>query len=133
MTRRGVIRERVMRILLNNPRGNLSKYRIAKDSGGTYQWVHELLGNLEREGVLQRTRVTDFKGLVSRWQKWKIEPERREYMLRKPLDVLRKTNLNYALTTYQAENLVQNYLFPSRIDFYIEPTDLPKWHKLLMS
>jgi hypothetical protein len=39
--------------------------------------------------------------------------------------------MKYALTTYSAENLVQGYLFPSRVDFYIDPADLKKWHLLL--
>ncbi len=131
--KRGVIRERVLRILLNNPSGNLSKYRIAKESSGAYPWVHELLGSLEHEGMLKGTKVNDFKKLVARWREWRLEPYKREYMLRKPLDVLGKTNLAFALTTYQAENLVQNYLFPSRFDFYIVRVDLPRWHKLLSS
>lgn len=129
--RRGEIRERVLRILLNNPSGNLSKYRVAMESGGSYPWVHELLGNLEREGMVKGTRVENFAGLIAKWRNWRIEPKIREYMLRKPLDVLRNATLGYALTTYEAENLVQNYLFPSRIDFYIDPVELPKWHKLL--
>ena len=129
--RRGLIRERALRILLNNPSGTLSRYRIAKECGGSYPWVHELLGKLEGEGLIEGTRVKDFKGLVARWQEWRVEPGRREYMLRKPLEVLSRSDLKYALTTYQAENLVQNYLFPSRIDFYIEPVDLPRWHGLL--
>ena len=129
--RRGLIRERVLRVLLNNPSGTLSRYRIAKECGGSYPWVHELLGKLEREGLLEGTRVKDFKGLVTHWQKWRVEPGRRDYMLRKPFEVLGRTDLRYALTTYQAENLVQDYLFPSRIDFYIEPIDLPRWHSLL--
>jgi hypothetical protein len=129
--RRGTIRERVLRILLNNPSGTLSKYRIAKESLGAYPWVHELLRNLERGGMLQGTKVKDYKKLMALWQKWRLEPNRREYMLRKPLDVLNKTSLGYALTTYQAENRVQNYLFPSRVDFYIKPEELPKWHSLL--
>ena len=129
--RRGLIRERVLRVLLNNPSGTLSKYRIAKECGGSYPWVHELLGKLEGENLIEGTKVKDFKGLVARWVEWRVEPERREYMLRKPLEVLSRSDLRYALTTYQAENLVQNYLFPSRIDFYIEPTDLPRWHGLL--
>ena len=47
-------------------------------------------------------------------------------MLRKPLEVLSRSDLKYALTTYQRRDLVQNYLFPSRVDFYIDPTDLPR-------
>ena len=35
------------------------------------------------------------------------------------------------LTTYQAENLVQQYLFPSRLDVYIKEENLEKWHKIM--
>jgi hypothetical protein len=35
------------------------------------------------------------------------------------------------LTTYQAENLVQNYLFPSRVDIYIKESDWEQWHDIL--
>ena len=126
-----MIRERVLRILLNNPSGIQSIYRIAKEAGGSYPWVYELLGTLEHYGVLKGTSVTDFRKLMALWQKWRITPDKREYMIRKPLDVLRKTGLSFALTTYQAENLVQNYLFPSRFDFYIKLDEFKQWHKIL--
>lgn len=129
--RRGLIRERVLRILLNNPSGSLTKYRIAKLSEGAYPWIHELLKQLEKEGAIKGTMVKDFKKLVTLWQKWQVKPSRKEYMLRKPLEVLKNTKLQYALTTYQAENMVQNYLFPSRVDFYIDPKDREKWHRVL--
>ncbi len=129
--RRGVIRERVLRVLLNNQSGTLTKYRIAKETGGTYPWVHDLLAKLQEDGLIEGTRIKEFGKLIARWQQWRLAPEIREYMLRKPLSVFSKTDLAYALTTYQAENLVQNYLFPSRIDFYIKRSDLAKWHELL--
>lgn len=129
--KRGTIRERVLRILLNNPGGALTKYRIAKEAGGTYPWIHDFLKGLERDRLIEGTHVKDYKRLMSRWQRWRLEPETREYMLRKPLSVFGRSDLPYALTTYQAENLVQNYLFPSRIDFYIVRSDLAKWHERL--
>lgn len=131
MKKRGTIRERVLRILLNNPSGNLTKYRMAKEAGGTYPWVHDFLKELEQDRLVEGTAVRDYKELISRWQRWRLEPETREYMLRKPLAVFGKVDLPYALTTYQAENLVQNYLFPSRIDFYIKRPDLGRWHGAL--
>jgi hypothetical protein len=129
--KRGIIRERILRVLLNNPSGTLTRYRIAKEAGGTYPWVHDLLKKLQEDGLIKGTKVREFKKLMARWQQWRLQPETREYMLRKPLSVFGKTKLAYAMTTYQAENLVQNYLFPSRIDFYIHRQDLAKWHELL--
>lgn len=131
--RRGEIREKVLRILLNNPGGNLTKYRVAKLSGGVYPWVHELLQRLENEGAIKGTEVKDFKKLVMLLKDWRVKPAKREYMLSKPLEVLRNAKMEYALTTYQAENLVQNYLFPSRVDFYIKPKDRDKWHRLIVA
>ena len=43
---------------------------------------------------------------------------------------MEKTSLKYALTTYQAETLTQNYLFPSRIDLFVREEDVEKWHTL---
>ena len=52
-------------------------------------------------------------------------------MVKGPLELLKKTKLGYALTTYQAENIVQHYLFPSRVDLYIKESDLDSWHSLM--
>lgn len=76
--RRGVIRERVLRILLNNPAGNLTGYRVAKMAQGVYPWVHELLKKLEREGAVKGTQVKDFNKLLALWKnrarkQWNVE------------------------------------------------------------
>lgn len=52
-------------------------------------------------------------------------------MIKNPLKLLESTEMEYALTTYAAENMVQKYLFPSRIDFYIDPKDKAEWHGIL--
>ena len=52
-------------------------------------------------------------------------------MVREPVDLLKKAKLDYALTTYQAENIIQHYLFPSRIDIHIKKEDLDEWHRLM--
>lgn len=88
---------------------------------------------MEKEGLVKGTQVKDFNGLIMLWRKWYVRPGKREYMLRNPLNLLRSTKLQYALTTYQAENIVQNYLFPSRVDFYILPGQLAEWHRMLLT
>lgn len=118
-------------MLLNEPRGVLSKYRVAKEAGCSYSWVYEFLGKLEGLGLINGTRVIDYRGLLENWRKIRIKPERREYLHRSPLDLLKRTGLQYALTTYQAENLVQHYLFPSRTDVYIRRVDRELWHRLI--
>ncbi|PWU81215.1 MAG: hypothetical protein DLM72_08145 [Candidatus Nitrosopolaris wilkensis] len=131
--RRSVIKQRIIRTLLNNPEGNLSKYRLAQLSQSKFSSVHRVLKQLETKGLIEQTRVKDFKQLIIIWQKWQVKPHRSEYVIKNPIEILRSTDLQYALTTYQAENTVQNYLFPSRTDFYISPEDRILWHKMFSS
>jgi hypothetical protein len=65
-------------------------------------------------------------GLVNYWLQIKTKPEKREYMHKNALGLIQTSKLPYAITTYQAENLVQHYLFPSRIDLYVKREDVDK-------
>ncbi len=127
---RGDKKERMLRILLNNPEG-MTKYRIAKQAESSYAWTHEFLKLLENERLVKGTKVLNFPRLMNFWRSIHQKPKSREYMIQKPLTVLKKAKLDYALTTYQGENLVQKYLFPSRVDFYIREKDLRSWHEIL--
>jgi hypothetical protein len=131
MKQRGTIRERIIRILLNEPTGTLTMYRISKEAKCSFPWVHELLRKLETQQLTDKTKVKDYPGLMKYWKEVKTKAHKKEYMHRNPLSLLKKTRLQYALTTYQAENLVQHYLFPSRIDLYIKTEDTEQWHKLI--
>lgn len=130
-TKRGQVRERIFRVLLNHAKEKLTKYRIAKDAQANISYVIKTLRKLEKENIVHGTEVKDYRRLVFLWKGLRTEPEKREYMVRDILGVLRKTRMRYALTTYSAENAVQKYLFPSRTDFYIEPEDRDGWHRLL--
>jgi len=128
---RGKVRDRILRVLTNNPTGDMSKYEIAKQSGATYPWVREFLLKLEGLGVIKGTKVLSYSALLRFWQAFFIQPKYREYMVKYPLKLLKNSKLPYALTTYQAENLIQNYLFPSRIDIYIKEDDWKQWHDMI--
>jgi predicted transcriptional regulator len=128
---KGKKRERILRILLNNPDGSLSFYRIAKEADCSHVWVIAFLRNLELKGLVKNRKVTDVEGLFAYWLQINPQPSFREYHVQNPLEMLNKTTVKYALTTYYAESLTQNYLFPSRVDIYIEEHDLQAWHKLL--
>lgn len=133
MKLRGRKRERVMRVLLNEPAGTLTKYKIAKLAECSHEWVIEFLRKLEAQDLVKGTIVLDYEGLINFWERNKLEPEYRDYMIREPLEFLRGSEFSYALTTYQAENLIQHYLFPSRTDFYIAEGDLVKWHSRIVN
>lgn len=131
MNQRGRIRERVIRILLNEPTGKLTMYRISKEAKCSFPWVHEFLRKLEAKGLVNKTKVKDYVGLIKYWLEVKTKADRKDYMHKDPFSLLKQTSLQYALTTYQAENIVQNYLFPSRIDLYIDAKEAEQWHELI--
>ena len=51
---RGRKRERVLRVLLNEPDGSLTKYKIAKLSECSREWVIEFLRKLEQDSKALR-------------------------------------------------------------------------------
>ncbi len=128
---RGKKKERILRVLLKQPDGSLSLYRIAKEADCSHVWVLKYLRRLEQKNLVEKTKVKDIKGLFSYWKEINKYPLHREYNIQNPIDLLKKTKLTYALTTYYAENYVQKYLFPSRIDMYIKKQDSEKWNTLL--
>lgn len=130
-TKRGEVSERILRVLLNHHKEKLTKYRITKVAKANISWVIEFLRKLERQGLVEGTWVKDYRGLLTMWKSIRNDPDSREYAVRDVLDLLKKTDMKYALTTYSAENLIQKYLFPSRTDFYILQKDEKKWHKML--
>lgn len=126
---RGTLRERIIRTLLVEPNGTLTKYKLAKKAEASFPWTHEFLNKLQAQKLVKDTEVTNYGGLINYWLQIKTKPKKRDYMHKNPLDLIQTSKLPYALTTYQAENLVQHYLFPSRIDLYIKKEDLDKWHE----
>ena len=129
--RRGSKRERILRVMLNHTDSVLTKYRISKKAETSFSWTHEFMMKLERDGYVKDSKVLDYEGLVRFWTKLRLKPDSKDYLIQRPLELLRRSKLTYALTTYQAETLVQSYLFPSRIDLYVKRGDRGDWHDLL--
>ncbi|MBS3138688.1 hypothetical protein J4207_03210 [Candidatus Woesearchaeota archaeon] len=129
---RGLKRERILRVLLTEPKP-LSKNALSKKAQCTRQWVILFLRDLEKKRLVKGTHVINPIGLMKYWLTIHKKPKKyREYMIKEPLGLLRKTKQDYALTTYQAENIVQHHLFPSRIDMYIKEEDVQTWHSFLL-
>lgn len=118
-------------MLLTHPEETLTKYRIAKEAECSHVWVLKYLHKLEQKKLVHNTDITDVKGLFLHWLEINTIPVSRQYNIQKPLDLLGNTELKYALTTYYGESLVHDYLFPSRVDIYIERNDLSRWHTIL--
>ncbi len=129
---RGLKRERILRVLLTEPEP-ISKNELSKKAQCTRQWIILFLRELEKRKLVKGTKVVEPAKLVKYWLTIHKKPKKyREYMIREPLRLLKKMKLNYALTTYQAENIVENHLFPSRIDIYIKEEDMQTWHSHLL-
>lgn len=131
--RRGVKTDRLFRILLNNPQGNLTKYRISVLARTEQIQVTLLLRQLESKKLVRDTKVIDYKGVIMEWAKREVKFPTQRFMLKSILDVLRQANLQYALTAYQAESLVNGYLFPTRTDLYVHFSDFDRWHDTLVN
>jgi hypothetical protein len=128
---KGKKRERILRILLTHSDGSLYQFLISKEAGCSQPWAHSFLKRLEKINLIKKDKILDIQGLFNYWLEINEYPLYREYNIQNPLDLLKKTTLKYALTTYYAESLVQNYLFPSRVEIYIDENEALEWHKLL--
>ncbi len=129
---RGLKRERILRVLLTEPKP-LSKNELSKKAQCSRQWVILFLRELEKNKLVKETKAVNPAGLIKYWLTIHKKPKKyREYMVKEPVRLLKKTKLDYALTTYQAENIVERHLFPSRIDIYIKEENLQTWHSHLL-
>ena len=129
---RGEKRERILRVLLAETMP-LSKNELAKRTKCTRQWIILFLKELEKQGLIKEIKVTNPKKLIEYWLAIHERPTKyKEYMVKNPLELLKTTSLDYALTTYSAENIVHHYLFPHRNDIYVKEEDMEKWHNLMM-
>ena len=108
-------------------------YRIAKEANCSHVWAINFLRKLELKNLIKNTKIIDVEGLFAYWLEINQYPSFREYYIQNPREVLHKIDLKYALTTYYAESIIQKYLFPSRLDIYIDNQDLQKWHELLIA
>jgi len=131
---KGDKRERIIRILLDMPDGSLTAYRIHHEAECSQPWALSYLKKLEKMGFIKRTKVINVFGLFEHWLRIRSPLEFAKYHLQKdPLIIIKNSNLSYALTTYQADNLIHKYLFPSRTDIYVLKDELNKWHNIFLS
>ena len=124
---RGFNKERIIRVLLNHTGDDLTKYRLAQLSETSEPWTRQYTEQLEEQGLVDGTDVVAPAELYEVWLEQRIEPNRLQVSLQQPMDLLAATDLEYALTTYQAENLHQGLLFTSTTDFYITSAEIDDW------
>ncbi len=130
---RNVKNLRIIRVLLGRPNGGLTKYELAKRASCSKSWVIEFLKKIEAKHLVRGTRVLDFDGLVDYYIKIAPGNVYVDFFVQDPIRFLRESGLDYALTTYGAENYVGHHLFPSRYDVYVKQADIDKWKALVVS
>jgi hypothetical protein len=128
---RGVTKERIIRVLLNHDGEDITKYRVAKLAEVSEPWCREYTQRLENQDLIKDTEILQPRELYNEWQQLRIKPNQLQVSLQQPMQLLADTELEYALTTYQAENLLQGLLFTSSTDFYIRPSQITEWLNLV--
>ena len=119
-------------MLLDHPEGSLTKYKIAKLAECAKPWVIEFLRKLEEKKIVRKTTVLDFSKLVDYYIEIMPKMKYFEFFVQEPLKLLKESKLDYALTTYGAENFTSRHLFLSRFDLYIKEEDIDKWKSLII-
>jgi hypothetical protein len=125
--KRGFNKERIIRVLLNHSGEDLTKYKLAQRADASDSWTRQYVNQLEDKGLVENTVVSNPRKLYQEWLRQRINPNQLEVSLQQPMQLLEDTDLQYALTTYQAENLHQGLLFTSTTDFYISPDQIDDW------
>lgn len=132
-TRYGDKVERIYRVLLSRRLDDPTWYRVAKEADVAYGWAHRVLKGLERDGILEGRRVTAHGALFALWASRPDKRVYREYLVRDAPDLIKGTDMDYALTGYSAENLIGHYLFPRLHEVYVHEEDALAWHELMRS
>lgn len=136
---RGLVRERLLHLVLANPAGDLTAYELSKRAGCTPQWAYEFIDQLASEGWTggtSKTQVEDLRGLYGYWREVHVRPAARDYHVADPeAFVLGGEDVGgtvRAATTYAAENARQGFLFPSRWDLYVESRHADLWQRAIV-
>jgi hypothetical protein len=124
---RGFKKERLHRVLLNHATGELSRYAVANEADVSTSWAYDYLDQLEHDGLVEDTTVLDPAALYDRWGETRIEPNTVRISLQQPLETVREAGLDYALTTDEAEQVHQGFLFASTTALYVREGDIDDW------
>lgn len=125
--------KRMLALLLDPENLPATKYELAKKTGSSQSWGIKLIQKLEKNGLVKGLKVIDVKRTFELFHS--IKPKKqisRSYAIYSDMDKLlelfKKSNKEYAFTTYMAENIVQKYLFSHKSEAYIKKEDLEHWH-----
>jgi DNA-binding Lrp family transcriptional regulator len=120
MDRRNIKNIRIIKLLIRRPKGEWTRYGLAKASGCSRQWVIYFLRKLEKKGFVSGTGAIDVLGLVKYGASIIPAPLRTvDCYYQNPLKLLKTAGKEYAITTTYAENALSHHLFKTRCDAYV--------------
>jgi hypothetical protein len=120
MVQRNILQQKIILVLLNNFSVKLTKYRVSKLAGTTTTRVFQVIKKLESLKLVNNTNVIDYEGLLNYYIKLdKTKYKKYYFQLSDPLSFFENKKIDYALTTYSAENLVNHYLFLNKYQIYL--------------
>jgi len=128
---RGFKKERLHRVLCNHAAGELSTYEVAKRADVSQSWGYDYLDQLQAADLVDDTAVVAPKALYEHWRDTRIQPNDLSVSLQQPRDQIQDTGLEYAFTTYEAENIHQGFLFVSETALYVNPDDIEQWLEVI--
>ena len=125
--------KKLLALLLDTNYIPKSKYALAKEAGCTPTWVIKFLKRLENKKIVKGLKVKNAKALFELFHKKR--PKKQIYKTysinnaSKLIESIKSSGMDYAFTTYVAENILQKYLFSHRIDIYVKKENFEAWHE----
>jgi hypothetical protein len=129
--KRGYKKERLHRVLLNHPDGELTRYEISQRATVSKGWAYDYFDRIESKGFVQDSTVSNPEGLYHHWRETRIDPNAVRVSFQQPRSQIREAGLEYALTTYEAEQVHQGLLFSSSTDLYVREADIQRWLEII--
>ena len=125
------MRERILRRLLEPPEnGSWTAYSLAKAARCTRTYAHDYLLRLQEEGIVRKTRVTNYALLFEYWLAIAERPRAVDFFVSNPPGFFHPSTARlFALTTYAGEALRHGYLSVPRYDIYILERDEQSWRQ----
>ena len=130
-SKRGFKKEGLLRVLLNNSDGTLTKRELGRVAGTSDAWAIKFTNQLAEEALIEGTTVLDPRGLYDYWQEVRITPSKVTVSLQSPVEAIKEFGAEHAFTTYRAENAHQGFLFSSNTAVYVRPDDAADWNSFI--
>ena len=130
-------KKKLLFFLLCNPNNIRTKYDIAKNVVGCHpSWVIKIFKELEGKRITEGVKVVDYRKLLEFYRKYFKQFKAVYFYVPNPDSLIKaaeEKKLVFAVTTYWGESKVSKFLFPSKLELYIDEMDLIKWTELMPS